>query len=185
MVYATRKKMYRAAGQWYRRNHPDDVKPTTYPPISDTETRDEVADKARRIMRTLRTKIEYQRRIGHSLNRWEHRRLLNEFAALRREAAARPRPIVEGSGWYVSIRDGKHYGLLYGPFAAQRDALKQKDIVRNLAVSIDSVAHFSGFGTASCALEFAKPGLLNHLLPPIEGMPAFSQGLTSTETTVA
>ena len=61
--------------------------------------------------------------------------------------------------YYVSIRDGKQWGLLRGPFASHQQALDQVDEVRELAIAANrDQAVFAVFGT--CRLDPNYPGEL-------------------------
>ena len=67
--------------------------------------------------------------------------------------------------YYVSVRDGERWGLLYGPFGRHADALAAG---RRGATEAVPWSHFYAFGTARLA-DDAPPvaGRLNHLLPPM------------------
>ena len=59
--------------------------------------------------------------------------------------------------YYVSIRDGKRFGLLRGPFATHQQALDQVDEVMALPIVANSPeAVFATFGT--CRLHPDYPG---------------------------
>lgn len=67
---------------------------------------------------------------------------------------------------YVSVIDGARYGLLLGPFASRREAEAHVEEGRQLAYSVNSDAHWYGYGTCRVTLrpgQTAKQGRLNHL----------------------
>lgn len=76
--------------------------------------------------------------------------------------------------YYVSVRDGSRWALLYGPFGRHADALAAVDAARAVALAVDPRAHFFSFGTARAAEEWidSPPGILNALLPPIAAEPS-------------
>lgn len=75
-----------------------------------------------------------------------------------------PRP----GRYYVSVRSGNKYVLLYGPLDRHLDALAAVETVRTLAEQLDPRAWFYGFGTARLHDDAqAVPGSLNRLLPPL------------------
>jgi hypothetical protein len=77
-----------------------------------------------------------------------------------------PRP----GHYYVSVRDGRRWALVYGPFERHADALAAVGTARRVAVEADGRAWFYAFGTARLEPDGAvapPEGTLNHLLPPI------------------
>ena len=70
--------------------------------------------------------------------------------------------------YYVSVRSGVRWSLLYGPFSTHAAALAAVEATRRVAESVDRFAFFYAFGTARLSDDApAVAGRLNHLLPPI------------------
>jgi hypothetical protein len=132
------------------------------PWIGESETRDELIAKARNLLRGIR-------KYGpHADSVREIRGILSDVALIRAASAKRARVPSEGRAFYVSIRDGKRYGLLYGPLPTQADALRSLRSVESVAHDVNrSESAFASFGTCSLPTEDARPGCLNHLLPEI------------------
>jgi hypothetical protein len=142
----------------YKRSTPLDIR------VSPSETRDELIARARRVLDRVHT---MRRHPAHPLSVYEIREALREASILRAAAAAAQRVDPTGRAFYVSIRDGARHGLLYGPFRTQSATLRALPDARRVASDVCADAAFAAFGTASIARESARPGVLNHLLPPI------------------
>ena len=70
--------------------------------------------------------------------------------------------------YYVSVRSGDRWSLLYGPFGRHADALAAVAATRRAAETVDRYSVFYAFGTARLSDDApAVAGRLNHLLPPI------------------
>lgn len=65
--------------------------------------------------------------------------------------------------FYVSVIDGKRYGLLLGPFRKREYAVEYVERVREAAVRSNSWAHFYAFG--ACKADTCEAGKLNDLFP--------------------
>ncbi len=92
-----------------------------------------------------------------------------------RAAAARVQlPVVVLRDFYVSIvRGPSQRGLLLGPFPTHRAALARVSNVRAYVLTLDAMAGFDQFGTASRARStHPRPGRLNgHLAHLLEEGP--------------
>lgn len=80
-----------------------------------------------------------------------------------------PEPDNRPGHYYVSVRDGRRWSLLYGPFARHADALAAVVMVEQAAYKVDARSWWYAFGTARLAPEDGPgpAGALNSILPPI------------------
>jgi len=72
-----------------------------------------------------------------------------------------PAPDTAPGPYYVSsIRDGRKWALLSGPYATHAEALALVRKAAALCVDIDPWAAFDAFGTVRMAADYSKPGRL-------------------------
>lgn len=81
-----------------------------------------------------------------------------------------PEPDDRPGYYYVSVRDGHRWSLLYGPFGRHADALAAVEATRRAAERLDARAVWYAFGTARLAEPPAPDGILNDYLPPIRSL---------------
>ena len=62
--------------------------------------------------------------------------------------------------YYVSVVDGKKFGLLSGPYSSHAAALALVDRARRIATDLNDWAHFYSYGTVRMADDFNQPGSL-------------------------
>lgn len=168
MIYHTRRAMYRAAADYVRRHYPHRVTAPEALAIPASLTRDECLHEARMLLDELRWK---RRDPIRRLRGYEARAFLFAAEAYRRQGARRA-PLGPGRAFYVTIRQGRKQGFLYGPFDSQIAALREVRSTKTLALELNhSDAAFASFGTASLPIELARPGLLNDRLPPLAPLP--------------
>lgn len=64
----------------------------------------------------------------------------------------------DGGGYYVSVRDGRRFGLLAGPYDTHAAALDKVRQARDLACERDHWAWFNRFGTVRMRDDYREPG---------------------------
>lgn len=136
--------------------------------IGAKETRDELLVRATRQLQLVRS----LKNGPHARSKYEARIALSKVAILRTEAMKRARIDAAGKAFYCTIRSGARHGLLYGPFATQREALRALPMVRTTARDLNPIdSSFAEFGTCSIDAAKARPGKLNEHLPALDPLP--------------
>jgi hypothetical protein len=85
----------------------------------------------------------------------------------------KPEPDTKPGNYYVSVRDGKRFDFLAGPFKDNHQAaLDCVARCREILVDLDPWADFHAFGTVRIDYDYDKPGKLNARL----GLPTAKGG---------
>ena len=69
----------------------------------------------------------------------------------------------DGSCFYVSIKDGKRFALVAGPFQDHQEALDMVQIARQKGEELDTMSIFYAWGTVKMSNGY-REGLLNQKL---------------------
>ena len=67
---------------------------------------------------------------------------------------------IDNECYYVSVIDGKRWGLVLGPFREHQDALDMVDTARDIAVALDGATWFYAWGTCKM-IDGKRDGVLN------------------------